>query len=159
MMAGHLGRQATASAPYRRRSRRQPRDQRRCREVARSLPLRDSSYRLRSLSTWTGAAFLFLIMAWGTAATADGADAVKGQRAAKAAQGIVLFGGLVGLLVSAALFGDAAIRDAAAEHGSAALHHCAFARPEYLGGRVVATLAINVIVVLAVPLGLLGRHG
>ena len=78
------------------------------------------AYRVRSASTWIYAAFLFLIAMWGLAATADGA-VVSINAPQKIAQGIVLFGGLFGMLVSAAFFGDAAIREAVIAIDSAPL--------------------------------------
>ncbi|HEU0080387.1 MAG TPA: hypothetical protein VFQ76_22250, partial [Longimicrobiaceae bacterium] len=109
-------------------------------------------YRLRSPSTWAYAAFLFLVMCWGLAATADGGGAVAANAPLAVAQGTALFGGVFGLLVSAALFGDAAIRDAAAGMDPL-LYTTRLRRAEYLGGRFLAALATNALVVLAVPLG------
>ena len=65
---------------------------------------------------------------------------------------MALFGGLFGMLVSAALFGDAAIRDAAAGMDPL-LYTTRLRKAEYLGGRFLAALAINAILVLAIPLG------
>ena len=110
-------------------------------------------YRLRSPSTWSYAAFLFLLMGWGLVATAgDSAAAVHVNSPEEVAQGTVLFGGLFGLLVSAALFGDAAIRDVAAGMDPF-LYTTRLRKTEYLGGRFLAALAVNAIVVLAIPLG------
>lgn len=109
-------------------------------------------HRLRSPSTWAYAAFLFLIMLWGLAATADESAAVRVNSPEETAQGLVLFGGLFGLLVSAALFGDAAIRDAAAGMDPL-LYTTRLRKAEYLGGRYLAALAANAIVILALPLG------
>jgi len=109
-------------------------------------------YRLRSPSTWTYAAFLFLVMCWGLLVSADDASAVSANAPQRVAQGTVLFGGLFGLLVSAALFGDAAIRDVAAGMDPL-LYTTRLRKAEYLGGRFLAALAINAIVVLALPLG------
>ncbi|HYO14267.1 MAG TPA: M1 family aminopeptidase [Thermoanaerobaculia bacterium] len=110
-------------------------------------------YRLRSPSTWAYAAFLFLVMCWGLAATADGGEVVKANSPQGVAQGTVLFGGLFGLLVSAALFGDAAIRDVTSGMDPL-LYTTRLRKAEYLGGRFLAALAMNAIVVLAIPLGL-----
>jgi cation transport regulator ChaB/ABC-type transport system involved in multi-copper enzyme maturation permease subunit len=110
------------------------------------------AYRLRNPSTWIYAAFLFLMMCWGVAATSDGDDFVKANAPKAMAQGIVLFGGLFGMLVSAALFGDAAIRDVAAGMDPL-LYTTRLRKSEYLGGRFLATLVMNAILVLAIPLG------
>src|SRR5688572_11592764 len=109
-------------------------------------------YRLRSGSTWAYAGFLFLVMCWGLLAMAEGSDAVNANAPQGTAQGTVLFGGTFGLLVSAALFGDAAIRDFAS-HMDPLLYTTRLRKAEYLGGRFLAALAINAIVVLAIPLG------
>ena len=109
-------------------------------------------YRLRSPSTGAYAAFLFLVMCWGLAATAEGGGAVNANSPQGVAQGTVLFGGLFGLLVSAALFGDAAIRDVAAGMDPL-LYTTRLRKAEYLGGRFLAALATNAIVALAIPLG------
>ncbi len=109
-------------------------------------------YHLRSPSTWAYAAFLFLVMGWGIVATAEGSAAVHLNAPQQVAQGTVLFGGLFGLLVSAALFGQAAIRDVAAGMDPL-LYTTRLRKAEYLGGRFLAALAVNAIVVLAIPLG------
>lgn len=110
-------------------------------------------YHLRSPSTWTYAALLFLVMGWGLVATAaEGGAAVRVNAPQEVAQGTVLFGGLCGLLVSAALFGQAAIRDVAAGMDPL-LYTTRLRKAEYLGGRFLAALAVNAIVVLAIPLG------
>ena len=109
-------------------------------------------YRLRSGSTWAYAAFLFLVMLWGFLATADDGDVVKANAPQEVAQGIVRFGGLFGLLASAGIFGDAAIRDVAAGMDPL-LDTTRLRAAEYLGGRFLAALTINALVVLAIPLG------
>ena len=108
-------------------------------------------YRMRSASTWGYAVFLFLIIVWGTLATADG-GAVNANAPIQVAQATVLFGGLFGLAVSAALFGDAAIRDVAVGMDQL-LFTTRLRKAEFLGGRFLAALAVNAIVVLALPLG------
>jgi len=106
---------------------------------------------MRSASTWGYAVFLFLIIVWGTLATADG-GAVNANAPIQVAQATVLFGGLFGLAVSAALFGDAAIRDVAVGMDQL-LFTTRLRKAEFLGGRFLAALAVNAIVVLALPLG------
>jgi ABC-2 type transport system permease protein len=109
-------------------------------------------YRVRSPSTWLYAAFLFLVTMWGLMATADGSDAVNANAPLGVAEGTVLFAGMFGMLVSAALFGDAAIRDVAAGMDPL-LYTTRLRKTEYLGGRFLAALAINAIVAVAIPLG------
>jgi hypothetical protein len=108
-------------------------------------------YRVRSASTWTYAAFLFLVMMWGIAANGDD-GAVHVNAAQKIAEGTVLFGGLFGMLVSAALFGDAAIRDVAVGMDPL-LFTTRLRKAEFLGGRFLAALAVNALVALAIPIG------
>ena len=109
-------------------------------------------YRLRSGSTWIYAAFLFLIMCWGTLATANGSGAVLSTAPQRIAEATVLFGGLFGLVVSAALFGDAAVRDVAVGMDPL-IYTTRITKREYLLGRFLAALAVNAILVLALPLG------
>lgn len=69
------------------------------------------------------------------------------------AEKMALFCGLFGILVTAGLFSDAAIRDRAA--GMDALLFTTRLRPaEYLGGRYLAALTINGILLIAIPIGL-----
>ncbi len=82
-------------------------------------------YRLRGPSTWIYAAFLFFITAWGLAATADGGDVVKANAPKEVAQGIALFGGLFGMLVSAGAVRRCGDPRRGGSHGTAALHHAA----------------------------------
>jgi ABC-2 type transport system permease protein len=109
------------------------------------------AYRVRSGSTWVYAAFLFLVMLWGLAATGGG-GAVDANAPQKVAEGTVLFGGMFGMLVSAALFGDAAIRDVAVGMDPL-LFTTRLRRAEFLGGRFLAALAVNAIVAVAIPVG------
>ncbi len=111
-------------------------------------------YRLRSGSTWAYAGFLFLVMCWGLLAMADGSAAVNANAPKELAQATVLFGGLFGLLVSAALFGDAATRDLASGMDPL-LYTTRVRKAEYLGGHFLAALLTNAVVVLAIPLGFL----
>jgi ABC-2 type transport system permease protein len=109
-------------------------------------------YRLRSGSTWIYATFLFLIMCWGTLATANGSGAVLSTAPQRIAEATVLFGGLFGLVVSAALFGDAAVRDVAVGMDPL-VYTTRITKREYLLGRFLAALAVNALVALALPLG------
>jgi ABC-type transport system involved in multi-copper enzyme maturation permease subunit len=108
------------------------------------------AYRLRSRSTWAYAAFLFIVV-WAFVGSAE--DTVINRNAPlRAAQGIVLFGGMFGVLVSAALFGDATIRDVAAGMDSF-LYTTRVTKAEYLGGRFLAAFATNAVLALGIPLG------
>lgn len=110
------------------------------------------SYRLRSAPTWLYALFLFLIMFWGTIATADGGGSVNANAPSNVAQALVLFGGLFGLLVSAMVFGDASTRDSASGMDPL-LFTTPLRKAEFLGGRFLAALTINALVALALPIG------
>lgn len=106
-------------------------------------------YRLRSVSTWLYAGFLFLIAIWTFLATAEGS--VYANSPVRIAGGTAI-AGMIGMLVSAAIFGDAAVRDFAAEMDPL-LFTSPLRESEYLGGRFLAALTINALVMLAVPLG------
>ena len=110
------------------------------------------AYRARSASTWAYALFLFLVMGWGLVATADGSDMVNANAPQEITQGMALFGGMFGLLVSAALFGDAATRDVAVGMDPL-LYTTRLRKVEFLGGRFLAALAVNAVLLLALPLG------
>ncbi|HEX2832625.1 MAG TPA: M1 family aminopeptidase [Thermoanaerobaculia bacterium] len=111
------------------------------------------SHRLRSVSTWLYAGFLFLIGFWVIHVAATGTNPTHVNAPQALAETTALFCGLFGILVTAGLFSDAAIRDRAA--GMDPLLFTTRLRPaEYLGGRFLAALAINGILALASPLGL-----
>ncbi|HEU6450246.1 MAG TPA: M1 family aminopeptidase [Gemmatimonadaceae bacterium] len=106
-------------------------------------------YRLRSVSTWLYAGFLFLIAIWTFLATAEGSAFANAP--VRIAGGTAI-AGVLGMLVTAAIFGDAAVRDFAAEMDPL-LFTSSIRKSEYLGGRFLAALTVNVLVMLAVPLG------
>ncbi|HEU4455098.1 MAG TPA: M1 family aminopeptidase, partial [Longimicrobium sp.] len=108
-------------------------------------------HRLRGASTWIYAAILFVAPFWVMAATADG-GAVHVNAPQRLALGTVIVG-LVGLLVSAGLFADAAVRDFEAGMDPL-LFTSPLGRADYLGGRFLAALGVNAVLLLAVPLAL-----
>jgi ABC-type transport system involved in multi-copper enzyme maturation permease subunit len=111
------------------------------------------AHRLRSISTWLYAGFLFLISFWVIHVAVTGTNPIHVNAPQDLAEKTALFCGLFGILVTAGLFSDAAIRDRTA--GMDALLFTTRLRPaEYLGGRYLAALAINSIVVFAIPIGL-----
>ena len=110
-------------------------------------------YRVRSASTWLYAGFLFLIAFWIVHVGADGAAAIRVNAPQRVAEMTALFCGLFGILVTAGLFSDAAIRDRT-DRMDALLFTTPLRPSEYLGGRFLAALAINAILVFAIPLGL-----
>jgi hypothetical protein len=111
------------------------------------------AHRLRSISTWLYAGFLLLISFWVIHVAATGTNPIYVNAPQGLAETTALFCGLFGILVTAGLFSDAAIRDRAA--GMDALLFTTRLRPaEYLRGRFLAALAINSILVFAIPIGL-----
>ncbi len=107
-------------------------------------------YRLRAPSTWVYALLLFGF------AVANGFDvlplnAVNANAPLLIAKDAV-FTGLLGLVVTAALFGDAALRDV-----DSGMEPLLFTLPlrtvDHVGGRFLAALITNAFLLLAVPLG------
>jgi ABC-2 type transport system permease protein len=112
------------------------------------------SYRVRSIPTWLYAGFLFLMGFWIVHVGATGGATIKANAPQRVAEMAALFCGLFGVLVTAGLFSDAALRDRAVRMD--ALLFTTRLRPsEYLGGRFLAALAINAILVFAIPAGLM----
>jgi len=111
------------------------------------------AHRVRSLSTWLYGGFLFLLGFWIIHVAVTGTNPVHVNAPQPLAETTALFCGLFGILVTAGLFADAAIRDRAA--GMDPLLFTTRLRPaEYLGGRFLAALAINSILAVASPIGI-----
>ncbi|HEX6095616.1 MAG TPA: M1 family aminopeptidase [Thermoanaerobaculia bacterium] len=111
------------------------------------------AYRLRSISTWIYAGVLLLIGFYIIHVAVSGTNPIQVNSPQDLAEKTVLLCGLFGILVTAGLFADAVIRDRTA--GMDALLFTTRIRPaEYLGGRFLAALAINSILVFAIPIGL-----
>ena len=110
-------------------------------------------HRLRSASTAIYAVLLFLVAIWMFLATADGGPSAHVNAPERIAGGCVIVG-MFGMLVTAGLFGDAAVRDV-----EAGMDPLLFTSPlretEYLGGRFLAALAVNAGLLLAILLGFL----
>lgn len=111
------------------------------------------SYRLRSIPTWLYAGFLLLLAFWVVHVGATAGATIKANAPQRVAEMTALFCGLFGTLVSAGLFSDAALRDRAVRM-DALLFTTPLRPAEYLGGRFLAALAINAILVFAIPIGL-----
>jgi ABC-type transport system involved in multi-copper enzyme maturation permease subunit len=111
------------------------------------------AYRLRSVSTWLYAGFLFLLAFWIIHVAVTGTNPVRVNAPQKLAETMALFCGLFGIVVTAGLFSDAAIRDRT-DRMDALLFTTRLRPAEYLGGRFLAALAINGVLVFAIPLGL-----
>jgi ABC-2 type transport system permease protein len=106
-------------------------------------------YRLRAPSTWIYAAVLFglpfvmLNIVNGSSSKLNSPEMVAV---------ITSILSMVGMLVTAALFGDAATRDV-----QSGMHPLVYTTPlrtwEYLGGRFAGALVVNTVMLLGVPLG------
>ncbi|MGH7553863.1 MAG: ABC transporter permease, partial [Longimicrobiales bacterium] len=107
---------------------------------------------LRSPSTWIYAAILFGIAFLTIHAQTEDIGPVHVNSPDSLAVYAVSIG-MFGILITAALFADASVRDI-----QASMDPLLFTSPlrkvEYLGGRFLAALVINAVVVLAIPLGL-----
>jgi ABC-2 type transport system permease protein len=109
-------------------------------------------YRLRSASTWIYAAILLAFSFSLIASNTGGGGAVHLNAPERIAE-FCLIAGMFGMLVTAAVFGDAGVRDV--EVGmDPLLFTSRLGKAEYLGGRFLAALATNAVILLAVPLGL-----
>ena len=119
----------------------------------REVFLYEFGYRLRSASTWLYAGFLFLIAFWIIHVAATGTNPIHLNAPQPLAETTALFCGLFGMLVTAGLFSDAAIRDRT-DRMDALLFTTPLRPGEYLGGRFLAALAINAILLFVIPAGL-----
>jgi ABC-type transport system involved in multi-copper enzyme maturation permease subunit len=109
-------------------------------------------YTIRRATTWIYAAVLFCPAFLMVSASAGRGLAHVNAPASLAEFSV--FVGLFGTLVSAALFADAAVRDV--EVGmDPLLFTSPLGEAEYLGGRFLAALAVNAVVLTAIPLGLM----
>jgi ABC-type transport system involved in multi-copper enzyme maturation permease subunit len=108
------------------------------------------AYTLRSVPTWIYSALLFLFAGWISLGSYDGDIPYNAPiRMAFAS----MAAGMFGLLVTAGLFGAAAVRDTEAEMDPL-LFTSPLTRTEYLAGRFLAALTVNAVLLLAIPLGL-----
>jgi ABC-2 type transport system permease protein len=110
-------------------------------------------YRLRSASTWLYGGFLFLLAFYVVHVDNGGSHTITGNAPFRVAEITALFCGLFGTLVTAALFADAALRDRASRMDPL-LFTTRLHPTEYLGGRFLAALLVNAVLLLATPLGL-----
>ena len=108
-------------------------------------------YRLRSRSTWAYAAFLFALGFFILHGVPGRIILVNAP--ANVAEAAAMFCGTFGMLVTAAFFADAAIRDVQVGMDQF-LYTTPLRKTEYLGGRFLAALAVNALLLLAIPLGL-----
>jgi ABC-type transport system involved in multi-copper enzyme maturation permease subunit len=108
-------------------------------------------YHVRSAATLAYAGFLFLVAVWMFLATGDGEPFINSP--VRIAGGSVL-PGMLGMLVTAALFGDAAVRDVRCRM-DALVYSAPVGKRAYLGGRYLGALAVNAVLLVAIPLGVL----
>jgi ABC-2 type transport system permease protein len=108
-------------------------------------------YRLRHTSTWIYGGLL-IGLPFAMMHAIDGGTGY--MNAPSNVAGITIILGMLGMLVSAALFGDAATRDD--QWRMRPLFYTApLSRLDYLGGRFLGALLINTLLLTGVPLGLL----
>ncbi|MES2521783.1 MAG: M1 family aminopeptidase [Gemmatimonadota bacterium] len=108
-------------------------------------------YTLRRPATWLYAAILFAL-SYALVANFDGGGAVHVNAPEELAWVSVMLG-MFGLLITAALFADAALRDVDAGMDPL-LFTSPLAKAEYLGGRFLAALTVNAAVLAMIPLAL-----
>ncbi|HET6617775.1 MAG TPA: hypothetical protein VFH69_08200, partial [Gemmatimonadota bacterium] len=109
------------------------------------------AYRLKSGVTWAYAGILFVVAIFMFLALADEAGHAN---APERIAGLSVIIGMFGMLVTAALFGEAAVRDVEVEM-DALLFTTRVGRPEFLGGRFLGSLVVNALVMVAIPVGIL----
>ncbi|HEX6588566.1 MAG TPA: M1 family aminopeptidase [Longimicrobiales bacterium] len=109
-------------------------------------------HRVRSGATWAYAVILLLLATWMYLATTDGASASNLANAPERLAGAAVLPGMFGMLISAALFGDAALRDV-----QSGMDPLVYASPvtklEYLGGRFLGALTVNAALLFAIIFG------
>jgi ABC-2 type transport system permease protein len=109
------------------------------------------AYQLRRTSTWVFAALLTALPVVMMQAFADGPLHLN---APVTIATVSTLAGLIGVLATATLFGDAATRDVAT--GTYPLFYTSpLPGSAYLGGRFLGALVVNAILLLGIPLGLL----
>ncbi|MBR9990507.1 MAG: hypothetical protein KFH98_12170, partial [Gemmatimonadetes bacterium] len=109
-------------------------------------------HRLHSASTWIYAVILFMVAFWMLLATADGASSAAFANAPERLAGAAVLPGMFGMLITAALFGDASVRDVEVRMDPL-LFTSPMRKAEYLGGRFLAALSVNAVILVAIPLG------
>ncbi|MEO7520740.1 MAG: hypothetical protein ABIW79_02880, partial [Gemmatimonas sp.] len=108
-------------------------------------------HRLRSATTWIYGVVLLLLGFVMIVVDADGSSATFVNAPSRLAL-LATIAGMAGMLVSAAFFSDGAIRDYDARM-DALLFTSPIRKLDYLGGRYLAALLVNAVLLLAVPIG------
>ncbi|MGH7502843.1 MAG: ABC transporter permease, partial [Longimicrobiales bacterium] len=104
---------------------------------------------LRSGATWIYPALLFFFAAWMLLASYD--ESIDFNAPIRLTH-MAVAASMFGLLVTAGLFGAAAVRDVQTEMDPL-LFTTPLSKTEYLGGRFLAALSINAVLLLAIPIG------
>jgi ABC-type transport system involved in multi-copper enzyme maturation permease subunit len=108
-------------------------------------------HRLRSSMTWIFAVVLLLLAFVMVHFDADGSSATHVNAPSRLAL-LSVMAGMIGMLASAAFFGDAGLRD-----HEAGMDPLLFTSPlrkiDYLGGRFLGALAVNALILVGIPLG------
>src|SRR5688572_15244690 len=108
-------------------------------------------YRLRRASTWFFAVLLIVLPLVVLQALASEPQHLNSPLSTATAVALIA---MVGMLVTAAIFGDAATRDA--DTGMRPLFYTApLHKPEYLGGRFLGALVVNAGLLFFIPIALL----
>ena len=106
-------------------------------------------YRLRRVSTWIYAGLLGLVPFLLLHVIDGGSGWMNSPEGTATATALV---GLIGMVVTAALFGDAATRDV-----QTGMHPLIYSTPirktAYLGGRFLGAMLVNAVLLIGVPLG------
>ena len=110
-------------------------------------------HRVRSASTWLYGGFILLMAFWVVHVSSDATDLQWTNSPLRLAEMSALFCGLFGLLATAGLFADAALRDRNAQM-EPLLFTTRLRTVEYLSGRYLATLLVHSILAVATPIGL-----
>jgi ABC-type transport system involved in multi-copper enzyme maturation permease subunit len=108
-------------------------------------------YRRRGVTTWIYGAFFLAVAFAMIVIAADPGNATHINAPFRLAT-LASVLGMLGMLVSAAFFGDAAIRDHETRMDPL-LFASPIAKIDYLGGRFLGALAVNAVILLAIPVG------
>ena len=109
------------------------------------------AYRLKSGATYAYAGILFGVSILMCLALADEPGHAN---APERIAGLSVIIGMFGMLVTAALFGEAAVRDIEVEM-DALVFTTPVSRAEFLGGRFLGSVVVNAAIMVAIPLGIL----
>lgn len=114
------------------------------------------TYQVRRFTTWLyfAALFGFAFLAIRGIYIQDARSEGTFLNAPSVIVSATIFGGVIWLLIAAAVAGEAAARDAETRM-DALIYTAPISKADYLGGRFLAALALNALILLAVPAGIL----